>query len=136
MWCSMKSFILIRVLQSIMHKKMRRTSLYRSWNPTQKNNRLILRKNWLKFCNRKSCQRSGEFQGIFQWRTSLARSRRVFLHVVMYLTTASIWLLSPKLNLSQLKKLSRMINGLLPCMRNNINSQEMMSGFLIQSLTR
>ena len=68
-----------------------------------------MRNNRLKFCNRKSCQRSGEFQGIFQWRTSLVRSRRVFLHVMLYLTTASIWLLPPKLNLSQMKKLSRMI---------------------------
>jgi len=32
----------------------------------QENNRLIMRNNRLKFCNRKSCQRNGEFQGIFQ----------------------------------------------------------------------
>ena len=66
----------------------------------------------------------------------IGQMRRVFLHVVLSLTTSSIWLLSHKLNLSQLKKLSRMINGLLPCKRNCINSQEMMSGFLFQGLTR
>jgi len=32
-----------------------------------KNNRLILRNNRLKLCNRKSCQRSGEFQGRHHW---------------------------------------------------------------------
>jgi len=33
MWCLMKSFVVIRVLQRFMQKKMSRTSPWRSWNP-------------------------------------------------------------------------------------------------------
>jgi len=37
---------------------------------SQKNNRLIRRNNRLKFCNRVSCSKSGEFLEICQWKTS------------------------------------------------------------------
>ena len=47
-------------------KRMNRTSLCRNWIVIQKNNRLIHRNNWLKFCSRMSCLKNGEFQGICQ----------------------------------------------------------------------
>jgi len=48
----MKSIIQIRVLQRIMQKKMSRTSFCKSWNLVQKNNRLFMWNNQLKFCIR------------------------------------------------------------------------------------
>jgi len=59
-----------------------------SGNLSRKNNRLIMRNNRLKFCNRMSYPRNEGFLDTCLWARSLGKLIKEFLHKEPYQTTA------------------------------------------------